>query len=107
MSNQPTGRLGMRPTKLIPAIDLHFHDLRHSRIALARSQNAAASHQRTAGHANISQTDTNLNAGRLALQDSTKRFDASRGKSVANVPPIEHRPDGHVIPKETPKDQLH
>jgi hypothetical protein len=38
-------------------------------------------------HANIGQTDTYLNAGRLALQDSIKRFDAARGKSVANVAP--------------------
>jgi hypothetical protein len=38
-----------------------------------------------------------------SLQDSIKRFDASRGKSVAKAPPIEHRPDGHEIARESRK----
>jgi len=60
------------------------------------------------GHANISQTDTYLNAGRMALHDSIRRFDAVRsGKPVANEPPIEPRPDSHEPMEEAPKDQLH
>ena len=59
------------------------------------------------GHANISQTDTYLNAGRVALQDSMQRFDASRGKSVAKPETIEHRPFGHAAEEEAEKGQLH
>lgn len=35
------------------------------------------------GHANISQNDTYLNAGCVALHESMKRFDDVRGKPVA------------------------
>ena len=59
------------------------------------------------GHANISQTDTYLNAGRLALQDSMKRFDATRGKNVANKPPTENRPHCHDDAEQPSKDLLH
>ncbi len=59
------------------------------------------------GHANISQTDTYLNAGRLALQDSIKRFDAACGKPVENTPPTEHRPLSHDATEERSKDLLH
>src|SRR4051794_27321900 len=47
--------------------------------------------RRTFSHTNISQTDTYLNAGRLAA-GPIQRYDAARGKPVANVAPIEHRP---------------
>jgi hypothetical protein len=53
------------------------------------------------------QTDTYLNAGRLALQDSMKRFDAVRGKPVANAPTTEHRPLGHDEAEAPSKDLLH
>ena len=46
------------------------------------------------GHTNISQTDTYLNAGRVALQESMKRFDDLRGKPVAKETTIEQRPLG-------------
>jgi hypothetical protein len=59
------------------------------------------------GHANISQTDTYLNAGRVALQDSMKRSDAARGKTVAKTEAIEQRPLGHVSANTTQKGQLH
>ena len=59
------------------------------------------------GHANISQTDTYLNAGRVALQDSMKRFDAARGKPVAKPDTTEHRPHGHASQDSTEKGQLH
>jgi hypothetical protein len=59
------------------------------------------------GHANISQTDTYLNAGRIALQDSMMRFDASRGKVVTKAPTIEHRLLSHDNADGKPKDQLH
>jgi hypothetical protein len=59
------------------------------------------------GHANISQTDTYLNAGRLALQESMQRFDAARGKPVAKESPTEHRPLGHENAQPASKDLLH
>ena len=59
------------------------------------------------GHAKISQTDTYLNAGRVALQDSMKRFDAARGKTVAKPQETEHRPLGHELEDSTEKGQLH
>ena len=58
-------------------------------------------------HANISQTDTYLNAGRMGLHDSMKRFDASRCNPVAKEPPIDHRLDRNEKPPESPKDLLH
>jgi hypothetical protein len=58
-------------------------------------------------HANISQTDTYLNAGSMELQHSMRRFDASRGKPVANESPIEHRPSGHEKTEPLFKVLLH
>jgi hypothetical protein len=75
---------------------------------MARGGYALAPREEILGYANISQTDTYLNAGRIALQDSMKHFDAvRRGKLVANDPQIESRPLRHGDPEETPKDQLH
>jgi hypothetical protein len=59
------------------------------------------------GHANISQTDTYLNAGRVVLQDSMQRFDVARGKLVANSGARGHRPPRHGNSEETPNDPLH
>jgi hypothetical protein len=59
------------------------------------------------GHANISQTDTHLNAGRVALQESMKRFDDVRGKPVAKETTIEQRPLGQEETEQTEKERLH
>jgi hypothetical protein len=60
------------------------------------------------GHANTAQTDTYLNAGRPALQDSMKRFDAARGgKPVASETPIHDRPGRHEETAASSKDLLH
>jgi hypothetical protein len=60
------------------------------------------------GHANISQTDTYLNAGQFALHESMQRLDeARRGNPVAIEPSIEHRPDGYGERTDKPKDLLH
>jgi hypothetical protein len=56
------------------------------------------------GHANISQTDTYLNAGRLGLHESMARFDDFRDKLVANEPPIEQRPVRQADPDPAQKD---
>jgi hypothetical protein len=59
------------------------------------------------GHSSISQTDTYLNGGRIVLQASIQRFDAFRGKSVANEPTTENRPPSHDDSGESSKDLLH
>jgi hypothetical protein len=59
------------------------------------------------GHANISQTDTYLNATRMGLHDSMERFDAIRCNPVAIEQPIEHRLDGNGEPPRPPKGLLH
>jgi hypothetical protein len=48
-----------------------------------------------------------LNAGRLALHESIKRFDAARGKPVAKVESIEQRPLGHGKAEQAEKERLH
>jgi integrase len=89
--------------------DLHFHDLRHE--AGSRWLEAGMplrNVKEMLGHANISQTDTYLNAGQFALHESMQRLDeAGRGNPVANEPPAEHRLHGHDEPMESPKDLLH
>jgi hypothetical protein len=42
-----------------------------------------------------------------ALTDSMKRFDAARGKSVANAPAIENRPLSHDDADKPSSDLLH
>jgi hypothetical protein len=59
------------------------------------------------GHANLSQADTYLNAGRMGLHEAMKRFDAARGKSVAKTEATEHRPVGHEHAAEVENKQLH
>jgi hypothetical protein len=44
------------------------------------------------GHANVSQTDTYLNAARMGRHESMKRYDMARSNPVANNPATEHRP---------------
>ena len=46
------------------------------------------------GHANLSQTSTYLNAGKMGLQDSMKRFEG-----------IGHNPDANEEKQEPPLDR--
>jgi hypothetical protein len=60
------------------------------------------------GQANISQTDTYLNAGRIALQASMYRLDeVRRGNPVAIEQPKEDRLREHEQPTDGAKDLLH
>jgi integrase len=71
----------------LDAIDLHFHDLRHEAGSRLLEAGWPLHHvQEMLGHANVSQTSTYLNATRVGLQDSMRRFDdsASRCNSVAS-----------------------
>ena len=102
------GKLTPESRAALREIDLHFHDLRHEAGSRWLEAGVPLHHiKELLGHANISQTDTYLNAGRLALQDSIKRFDAARGKAVAKTPPIEPRPLGHDEAEASSKDLLH
>ena len=89
-------------------IDLHFHDLRHEAGSRWLEAGMPLHHvKELLGHANISQTDTYLNAGRVALQESMKRFDDLRGKPVAKETAIEQRPLGQQETKQSEKERLH
>jgi integrase len=69
------------------AIDLHFHDLRHEAGSRWLEAGMPLHHiKELLGHANISQTDTYLNAGRLALRESMQRFDAAWQTGGKGVP---------------------
>jgi hypothetical protein len=59
------------------------------------------------GHANISQTDTYLNAASMGLHESMRRYDAARCKPVAIEAPIEHRPVSNEKTEPPAKGLLH
>jgi len=102
------GKLSAESRATLAEINLHFHDLRHEAGSRWLEAGMPLHHiKEILGHANISQTDTYLNAGRIALQDSMRRFDAARGKPVAKSPVTEHRPVGHDGPDQAQKDPLH
>jgi integrase len=102
------GKLSEESRAALRAIDLHFHDLRHEAGSRWLEAGMPLHHvKELLGHTNISQIDTYLNAGRIALQESMKRVDAARGKFVAKLPATEHRPHGHDASDDSPNDPLH
>ena len=102
------GGLSELSREALRAIDLHFHDLRHEAGSRWHEAGMPLSHiKEILGHANISQTDTYSNAGRVAVQDSMRRFDDLRGKPVAKDETVEHRPLGHENDGPSTKDLLH
>jgi integrase len=78
--------------------DLHFHDLRHQWASRLR-ESGWQRHQvkEMLGRANINQTNTYVNAGRIELQDAMRRLDVSRCSPVANeseqAPPLDRNDD--------------
>jgi integrase len=90
------------------AIDLHFHDLRHEAGSRWLEAGWPIHHvKQMLGHANISQTDTYLNAGRMGLHESMKRFDAIRCTTVAHEPRLEQRPLSNADSRHPANDLLH
>ena len=80
----------------LTAIDLHFHDLRHEAGSRLLEAGVPLHHvQAMLGHENLSQTSTYLNATRIGLQESMRRFDDARCKPVANPTTTEHPPLGN------------
>jgi integrase len=66
-------------------IDLRFHDLRHEAGSRWLEAGVPLHHVKALlGHANVSTTDTYLNAGRIHLQESMER--AEPAKNATNLP---------------------
>jgi integrase len=102
------GKLCPESRAALHAIDLRFHDLRHEAGSRWLEGGWPIHHvKEMLGHANISQTDTYLNVGRMGLHESMKRFDDVRCKIVASQPPIEHGLTCNAEPHEAGKDLLH
>jgi integrase len=102
------GKLCPESRAALRAIDLRFHDLRHEAGSRWLEGGWPIHHvKEMLGHANISQTDTYLNVGRMGLHESMKRFDDVRCKTVASQPPIEHGLPRNGEQHEAGKDLLH
>ena len=92
----------------LEAVNLHFHDLRHEAGCRWLEQGWPIHHvQEMLGHANLSQKITYLHASEMGLQESMRRFEAARGKSVAKAEPTEHPPLSHEEAQERDKGTLH
>ncbi len=82
----------------LATIDLHFHDLRHEAWSRLLEGGMPRHHvQAMLGHENLSQTSTYLNATRIGLQKSMRRFDDARCKPVASLTTTEHPPLGNEV----------
>ncbi|HWW83860.1 MAG TPA: tyrosine-type recombinase/integrase, partial [Vicinamibacterales bacterium] len=89
-------------------IDLRFHDLRREAGSRWHEGGFQLHEVRDLlGHSNVSQTDTYLSTKIVGLREAMKRFDAARGKLVANASLIEQRPLGHDESEVSGKNQLH
>jgi integrase len=98
------GTLAPESRAQLEAIDLHFHDLRHEAGSRLLEAGWPIHHvKEMLGHATISQTDTYLNAAKMGLHDSMKRFGTSRRNPVAIEPENEHPLDGDKEKQETQK----
>jgi integrase len=84
-------------------IDLHFHDLHHEAGSRLLEAGWPIHHvKEMVGHAKISQTDTYLNAGKMGLHDSMKRFGNIRRNPVAIEAHTERPLDGDKDQQEEP-----
>jgi integrase len=102
------GKLALVSRERLQNIDLHFHDLRHEAGCRWLEAGWPIHHvQEMLGHTNLSQTSTYLHAAEMGLQESMRRFDAARGKPVANLPSKEPSSIGHEQVEQPPKDLLH
>ncbi len=102
------GSLSADSRARLAAIDLHFHDLRHEAGCRWLEAGWPIHHvQEMLGHTDLSQTSTYLHANEMGLQESMRKFDAGRGKALANEGLKEHRHIGHEEPPPPPKDLLH
>jgi integrase len=102
------GKLSPASRQHLRAINLHFHDLRHEAGCRWLEAGWPIHHvQEMLGHTNLSQTSTYLHAAEMGLQESMKRFDVARGKTVAKSEEKEHPLPGHVDDEADRNDLLH
>jgi len=102
------GKLSAESRAHLRRIDLRFHDLRREAGSRWHEGGFQLHEVRDLlGHSNVSQTDTYLSAKIVGLREAMKRFDASRGKLVANEPLVEQRPRGHDESEVSDKNPLH
>jgi integrase len=104
------GKLSEESRAALGAIDLRFHDLRHEAGSRWLEAGWPIHHvKEMLGHANISQTDTYLNAGRMGLHDSMRRFEKTgiRCTPVVQESPIERRIVSNAPAQVDSKNLLH
>ena len=76
-----------------PAIDLHFHDLRHEAGARMLESGWPLHHvQQMLGHADVKQTSTYLNSGNVGLHDSMKRHGTTPAWQSVSIAPAGEQP---------------
>ncbi len=97
-----SNRLSAESRVVVRQIDLHFHDLRHEAGSRLLEKGWPLHHvQEMLGHANVSQTSTYLNATRLGLQESMRRFQHARSCTpLAQAPSIDLPPARNTDPAE-------
>ncbi len=102
------GKLSPASRAQLRRIDLHFHDLRHEAGSRLIEAGWPVHHvSEMLGHADLKQTTTYLNATRLGLAESMRRFidePSARCNPVANEPATEHPPACNAI--DTPAEKV-
>lgn len=100
--------LSRESRKALQAIDLHWHDLRHEAGSRFLESGWPLHHvQKMLGHLDAKQTATYLNAERVGLHDSMKRFGTTPSwQSVAKAAPIEQQPDCHEQTASEPQPTI-
>jgi integrase len=90
--------LSAESRRALRAIDLHFHDLRHEAGSRMLEAGWPLHHvQRMLGHADVKQTAPYLNAERVGLHESMKRYGTTPAwQSVAKRAAREHPSDSHA-----------
>ena len=104
----PTRGLSADARRTLHAIDLHFHDLRHEAGSRMLEAGWPLHHvQRMLGHADVKQTATYLNAERVGLHDSMKRFGTTPPwQSVAIAPVGEQQSPRHDEASKAPQPTI-
>jgi hypothetical protein len=88
------GRLTDACRRRLAEIDLHFHDLRHEAGSRWVEGGMPLHHvKELLGHANIKTTDTYLNATRIGLQESMRKYEEFR-KTCTKVAQTGAKPSG-------------
>jgi integrase len=102
------GRLSATSRTELATIDLHFHDLRHEAGCRWLENGVPLHHvQELLGHTNLAQTSTYLHASEFGLRESMRRYDVSRGTSVAHETATDPPPECHDETADIDKSSKH